>query len=329
MQRIFTKFTSLIATGLLAGLTGASAGAVPAIYNLGTLGGTESYGTAINASGQVAGYSYTTGNGAYHAFLYSGTPGSGGVMVDLGTLGGVSSFGIAINDSGQVAGDSDTSVGRDHAFLYSGTPGSGGTMADLGTLGGYLGSQGTAINASGQVVGYSYTFGYFDSQAHPFLYSGTPGSGGVMADLGSLGGTESFGSAINASGQVVGSSDITGDPTGHAFLYIGTPGVDGQMIDLDAWLKASNPTEGAKWTLTEADGLTDTGLITGTGIYNDGVPADSGTRAFILDASSLVPEPSGLALLLGLVTLTRLRRGGHRNKSDAQSTRRKIKNAIL
>ena len=71
------------------------------------------------------------------------------------------------------------------------------------------------------------------------------------------------------------------------------------MIDLDAWLDANNPTEGAKWTLIRARGLTDTGLITGDGYYNDGPGGLSdGTRAFLLDASSLVvPEPSSFVLL--------------------------------
>jgi hypothetical protein len=72
------------------------------------------------------------------------------------------------------------------------------------------------------------------------------------------------------------------------------------MIDLDAWLDANDPVEGAKWTLTAARGITDTGLITGYGDYNDGVT--SATRAFVLDASALVPEPGSLSLL-GLGTM--------------------------
>src|SRR5262245_35110076 len=82
----------------------------PAVYNLGTLGGTFSIGFAINASGQVAGYSYTASD-LLHAFLYSDTPGSGGTMADLGTLGSTISTGFAINASGQVAGYSYTASG--------------------------------------------------------------------------------------------------------------------------------------------------------------------------------------------------------------------------
>src|SRR5262249_1206096 len=103
------------------------------IYNLGTFGGTFSYGLGINNAGQVGGWTYTAGNIARNAAVYSGRPGSGGAMNDLGTLGGTNSEGLAINAAGQIAGYSETTGGVTHAFRYTGTPGSGGTMADLGT----------------------------------------------------------------------------------------------------------------------------------------------------------------------------------------------------
>jgi probable HAF family extracellular repeat protein len=46
------------------------------MIDLGTLGGTYSYGYGINASGQIAGTASTGGNAA------------DGTMTDLGTLGG-------------------------------------------------------------------------------------------------------------------------------------------------------------------------------------------------------------------------------------------------
>src|SRR5215472_15567820 len=51
------------------------------LIDLGTLGGTQSQGNALNHHGQVTGYAYTTVQS--HAFLYSN-----GTMLDLGTLGG-------------------------------------------------------------------------------------------------------------------------------------------------------------------------------------------------------------------------------------------------
>jgi probable HAF family extracellular repeat protein len=209
-------------------------------------------------------------------------------MADLGTLGGGSSLGGAINNLGQVTGRSDLSAPsiQYHAFLYTGTPGSGGAMADLGTLGGNF-STGRGINDSGQVVGDSSTT---DSPYHAFLYTGIPGNGGAMHDLGTLpGDASSSANAINAAGLVVGNSGVSG-----VFLYVGTPGTDGHMIDLNAWLDANNPIEGAKWTLGTAFGITDSGLITGTGDYNDGPGGLSdGGRAFLLDASSLThPFPA-------------------------------------
>jgi probable HAF family extracellular repeat protein len=67
------------------------------MVDLGTLGGSESQGVALNASGQVTGAAETA-EGVEHAFLWDGT-----TMLDLGTLSEFGSQGLAIKRFG--AGD--------------------------------------------------------------------------------------------------------------------------------------------------------------------------------------------------------------------------------
>jgi probable HAF family extracellular repeat protein len=93
------------------------------VTDLGTLGGTVSGAQAINAAGQITGYSFIAGGAAVtHAFLYSD-----GSMADLGTLGGNVGEGNGINSSGQVAGYATSATPAYRAFLYS-----DGTMNDWG-----------------------------------------------------------------------------------------------------------------------------------------------------------------------------------------------------
>ncbi|MBK8688346.1 MAG: DUF3466 family protein [Betaproteobacteria bacterium] len=93
--------------------------------DLGTLGGQNSYGYGINASGQVTGESSTRSGGEARAFLYSD-----GTMQDLGTLGGASSSARGINGSGEIVGWATAGWGgRPRAFVYS-----GGMMYDLNSL---------------------------------------------------------------------------------------------------------------------------------------------------------------------------------------------------
>jgi probable HAF family extracellular repeat protein len=215
-----------------------SGGASGALTNLGTLGGTQSFGNGLNASGQVAGESFTTSDAATHAFLWKPTTpgGASGTMYNLGTLGGTNSYAYGINATGQVTGASDrTGDSKTHAFLWKpSTPnGTSGTMFNLGSLGGTE-SNGGAINASGQVSGSSLTTA--DAAYHAFLWKPTTpnGTSGAMHDLGTLGGTESFGGTINTSGQVAGFSYPTGNTAYHAYLWTPTTlnGTSGAMLDL-------------------------------------------------------------------------------------------------
>jgi probable HAF family extracellular repeat protein len=293
------------------------------VIDLGTLGGNQSAGLAINNAGQVTGYSLLP-NGYPHAFRYSG-----GVMKDLGTIGGVgisshgrginisgqvtgngdshafitqgdtmmgltvfgedfSSIGQGINDVGQVTGYGDVGLGLTHAFLYN-----NGTTQDLGTLGGCC-SYGYGINGSGQVTGGAMNVGD-NPEVHAFLYSngtmtdlgalpGGPGQdqswgfainsakevagysycysgihafvyrNGSMIDLGTLSGGYSYAFAINTVGQVVGLSD------GRSFLYA-PAGI--ALVDLNAVIAADSG-----WMLGDANGINDSGQITGSGYIN-------------------------------------------------------------
>ncbi len=219
------------------------------LTDLGTLGGNSSTATAINAGGQVAGYS-DLADGSQHAFLYSN-----GVMRDLGTLGGANSEATAINAGGEIVGFSDTPYGSWHAFLYS-----GGFMLDLGTLGGPH-SIALGINSSGQVVGYS---GLAGGANNAFIYSN-----GVMTALNSLQPAGSpwglingeFGqagleqaNAINDAGEIAGCAYVSGAI--HGFIYTLTPNLTGLS-------PATAPPGAPAFTLT----VTGTNFLPGATVY--------------------------------------------------------------
>jgi probable HAF family extracellular repeat protein len=151
----------------------------------------------VSDTGIVVGCSDVMPNGI-HAFIYEN-----GAMRDLGTASASegNSCALAVNDTGVAAGRSAS--------------GELVTWSDAGvTRLGVTGNVG-AINGAGVVVG-SYVEGGRD---HAFMFRE-----GVLTDLGTLGApgeAQSAATAINASEEIVGSSN------GHAFLY-----VNGVMRDL-------------------------------------------------------------------------------------------------
>jgi len=186
----------------------------------------------------------------------------------------------------------------------------------LGTLG-QVGSYAYAINNYGQIVGYTYNT---DGRCHAYLYSG-----GLVTDLGSLGGS-SVATGINDKSQVVGSSSIRADVNQpHAFLYndgvmkdLGTLGGSnsygnaindngeivgysltqsgserafiynaGAMQDLNSMLPLNSP-----WMLSEAWAINDLGQVVAWGS-----DSSNQTHALLLTP---IPEPSTLAILLTL-----------------------------
>jgi probable HAF family extracellular repeat protein len=229
----------VIPLAVLAAVVGLPAAAAPAaaaattytITGLGTLGGGGSSPTtanAINASGQVTGYSYVSTTVTescpthynprrtctfhpQHAFRWSN-----GTMTDLGTLGGyVNSQGNDINASGEVAGYATRQGPVIAAALWTGT-----TAVDLGALAPLSSgswSLANGINDSGQVVGYwASSEGQINTAAHPWLYSnGTMTSLPEPSDLTTPSCTPS---AINNNGQIVGSCRVASGNE-HAVLW--------------------------------------------------------------------------------------------------------------
>jgi probable HAF family extracellular repeat protein len=270
-----------------------------AATDLGTLGGVNSYATAINASGQIVGRSQTSA-GVTHSFIWTpgGTDGVVGnvQMKDLNPTGG-SSQANAINTSGQIAGvmavPGPGQQVNDRAYLYT-----NGTTKQLPlpTTGNYAFSYAYGMNDAGKVVGEVYTNQGFTGRA--FIYNGSTstelgdlGGGsstalainkndkvvgysanldgfdrafvyanGTMTDLGTLGGNYAYANGINNNDQIVGGSFTdSSDSIYHAFSTDGTT-----MTDLNTLITS----QAAGWVLSEAKDVNDAGAIVGVGTFS-------------------------------------------------------------
>jgi probable HAF family extracellular repeat protein len=197
--------------------------------------------TGVSRSGQVVG-SFFMNDGTDRAFV-TGKNGLG--LIELGTLGGASSQATGINSNGFVVGWADTSTSR-QAFLAHPEQ---GFMMELGAFG-WEYSYATGINDANQVAVNGPVIIARQYRQHAFIVDENG-----FTDLGTLGGYDSFASAINASGQVVGQSDTGTGPhraeSRHAFIT--NPGVGG-MRDLG--------TLGG--TFSGASGVNDKGVVVGT-----------------------------------------------------------------
>lgn len=238
------------------------------LVDLGTLGGTNSYASALSDSGLVTGCADAP-DGTIHAFVHEGESmrdlGAGcGLAVDnrgavagrdgsanlvIWANGGVTSLGIkgsvgGMNGSGVVVGARSTGDST-RAFIYR-----DGVVADLGEP--TVRSEANAINDRGQVVG------SLDGRA--FLYAGA-----AMRDLGTLGGNNSAARGINMRGEIVGqSSNEFGQPT--PFIHSGAmqplagPGYSGAIaINASGQVVASG--EGVHGFLVEGGTVTRLGEL--------------------------------------------------------------------
>lgn len=286
----------------------------------------------------------------WHAFVMRpapltdlGTPIPGDAITDLWTFGNpctaYNSAAIGISNANHVVGWADVdNAATIRAFLVRPTNGVwfeepadpnddfvNQLMIDLGTLGGAE-SSASDVNDAGIVVGYAYlannnpparyhAFMLTPSGNTWFVDADADGDNDLMADIGTLGGHNSWARAINNANQVVGESD-TADFNTHGFLYsngsmtdLGTLGgrsssaadvnelghvvgwadnengqrrafvwIDGVMYDLNDSLLFGQTTGGL--VLTEARGINDAGQIVGFAVLSSGGSQES--RPFVL-----------------------------------------------
>jgi trimeric autotransporter adhesin len=170
-------------------------------------------GAAVAAAVAVAGVQLVPIVGAVRA---SATPAVSPAYAiqDLGVFadGGVDTYATGINNAGVVTGYGDHGTPGFTAFRWSGA-----TLSDLGTLG--CNAFGRAINAAGTVVGsYGCT-----------VSGGFQNTGTGNADIGGLSSGPTMADAVNANGQIAGTSNAP-DGSGRAFIS-GAGGLGLEAID--------------------------------------------------------------------------------------------------
>jgi probable HAF family extracellular repeat protein len=254
----------------------------------------------VNASGSAVGEVWNAGGS--HAFTHQN-----GQLIDLGTFGGAFTRAADINDSGVIVGYSDVAGASRMAFRYA-----NGQMTPLGTLPGGVSSSALAINASGQIAGWSYVNG----NGHAF----------ILDSLGMRELAPSWASSnvedINDAGIAVGIVAAATGPTRSAifdgssvmllssiltyprainnhFQIVGDAGdfstssayfwENGVVTDLDTLLPP-----GSGWDLIRAHDINDAGQIVGMGRH------EGKTRGFVLTP---VPEPGILMIMVPMSAL--------------------------
>ncbi|PLX82921.1 MAG: hypothetical protein C0616_01055 [Desulfuromonas sp.] len=276
----------------------------PAYFPLTTIVGETSESVAINENGQAL---VNSGDTAIYVDInHAPIP----LFEVINYLpGGTLTVGVDINDSGydnndgipdgHVIGNSGTFVKeslrqllRQPMFLQSrpmtlqdagldediqGFFWDGGAMYPVDHLGGGA-SVAADLNNSDQVVGGALTA---DGKTHAFIWTLAANEKGVIVDLGTLGGENSFALAINESGQVTGWSETGATyqeegvtlPIVHAFLWD-----NGTMYDLGVHDDFYDYPFTPPFPFSEGIDINDSGRTTGNSITINNHP-----RGFFLD----------------------------------------------
>ncbi len=176
----------------------------------------------------------------YHAYVR----GPAGKWLDLGSLANNRSFFRDMNDHGAVVGTSGGLTGGALGFHWTYSNG----MVDIGNLGGiHCGPR--VIDNFGRIAGDSTDTA---GRLRPFLLEG-----GVMVDVGTLGGDEGVVLGMNDYCVAVGATDNVGQ------VRLATLWKNGNIYDLNTLIPA-----GTGWNLTGAQDINELGEICGTGWIN-------------------------------------------------------------
>jgi probable HAF family extracellular repeat protein len=256
------------------------------LVDLGALGNDVSAGDGLNASDTGVGYDIPAGS--LHAVEFSDE-----VVNDLTSPSAVAAQATSINDNGVIVGGESLAAGQETAVEFGG----GGTISNLGDLpGGQPTALASDVNDGGDIVGFAmdksgviqavtfaggvatalpalpgsianvarkisatggFVVGYsLDGSGNSHAMQFAPGT--TATDLGRLpSGLSAEALAVNSSDVAVGySENAAGVST--AVMFDG-----GTVIDLNSLLPA-----GTGWTLQVANGVNDSGVISGYGIDN-------------------------------------------------------------
>jgi hypothetical protein len=233
-----------------------------------TLGDANSVNASTVAVGSVDGGSLQRG------VIYSG--GSASIITQTTTNGSYFVTAFGINDSGRVVGQGidPNNAARNVGIVYD----IGQSMAfEVGALPGFNGALAFGVSNTGYVVGSSMLN---QGSGLPFIWSD---QGGMVAIPLATGTTEGSARAVNSAGWVVGNdSSAFSIP----FLYDGMTTY--RLADLippnSGWDLSMN-------TSSSALGISETGVIVGTGVHN----GDTHAYAMILTSPTPTPTPTATA----------------------------------
>jgi uncharacterized membrane protein len=262
-------------------------------------------GTIIGASSKITRFDTDLGRRAVRWSAGATAP------TELGNLGTRAdgyayTEAVAINDAGTIAGNAEEYDAAGNLVSYHAVrwDASGTAATELGNLGpppggGSGGSIASAINDAGTIVGEA---GKWDATGR---YLGTvavrwDALGTAATELGNLGIT-SFGEAncfvraMNDAGTAVGGCNPPDANVPWDWRAVYFRAEDGAAIDLNTLI---DPASG--WLLERALGISDTGWIVGTGLFDADGPEgqDAQLRHYLIHvpATAVVPEPESLAL---------------------------------